>query len=121
MDPAQRHHKARCAEEASLDASLDVSLSSNDVSSTSDDEDACSTVTNLSLMSESEVGSCHTCLYESLPLHIQSQACAIPPIQAAHHATPPGAGPTVGIRDGQVRNVPSSECGTVGGAADSAC
>ena len=59
MDPAQRHHKARRAEEASLDASLDVSLeSSADVSSTSDDEDACSTGTDLSLMSEREVGCC---------------------------------------------------------------
>ena len=57
LDPAQRHHKARRAEEASLDASLDISLeSSNDVSSTSDDEDACSTGTDLSLMSEKEVG-----------------------------------------------------------------
>ena len=57
MEPPQRHHKAHRAEEASLDASLDVSLeSSNDISSTSDDEDACSTGTDLSLMSEAEVG-----------------------------------------------------------------
>ena len=61
MDPAQRHHKARRAEEASLDASLE---SSNDLSSTSDDEDACSTGTDLSLMSERAVGCClfdHSC------------------------------------------------------------
>lgn len=56
MDPSARHTKARRAEEASLDASLDGSLeSSNDISSTSDDEDACSTGTDLSLMSETEV------------------------------------------------------------------
>lgn len=56
MDPPARHTKARRAEEASLDASLDASLeSSNDISSTSDDEDACSTGTDLSLMSEAEV------------------------------------------------------------------
>ncbi len=68
MEPPQRHHKAHRAEEASLDASLDVSLeSSNDISSTSDDEDACSAGTDLSLMSEAEVGPL-SLLAESLKL-----------------------------------------------------
>ena len=52
LDPSQRHQKARRAEEASLDASLE---SSGDISSTSDDEDACTDATDLSLMSEAEV------------------------------------------------------------------
>ena len=58
LEPSQRHAKARRADEASLDASLDASLeSSGDISSTSDDEDACSEATDLSLMSEAEVRS----------------------------------------------------------------
>ena len=67
MDPAQRHHKALCAEEASLDASLE---SSNDLSSTSDDEDACSTGTDLSLMSERAVG----CYFLGHPCHLHHDA-----------------------------------------------
>lgn len=55
LDPSQRHQKARRAEEASLDASLE---SSGDISSTSDDEDACTDATDLSLMSEAEVSCC---------------------------------------------------------------
>ena len=55
LDPSQRHQKARRAEEASLDASLE---SSGDISSTSDDEDACTDATDLSLMSEAEASCC---------------------------------------------------------------
>ena len=55
LDPSARHQKARRAEEVSLDASLE---SSNDISSTSDDEDACTDATDLSLMSEAEVSCC---------------------------------------------------------------
>ena len=55
LDPAQRHQKARRGEEASLDASLE---SSGDISSTSDDEDACTDATDLSLMSEAEASRC---------------------------------------------------------------
>ncbi len=75
LDPSQRHAKARRAEDASLDASLDVSLeSSADVSSTSDDEDACSTGTDLSLMSEREVGCC--CSDQSCHLHQNAPHCS---------------------------------------------
>ena len=69
LDPSQRHQKARRAEEASLDASLE---SSGDISSTSDDEDACTDATDLSLMSEAEV-SCCARIPEShaLPDHVE--------------------------------------------------
>ncbi len=70
IDAPTRHTKARRAREASLDASLDASLeSSNDISSTSDDEDACSTGTDLSLMSEAEV---RPFMASSLMLSLQS-------------------------------------------------